>query len=78
MSIPVLGAAVWYSCIKMYSKQLKEGGIYDYAKKNARFKRDMDMLKKFMVNRQDYLIETKRNESGSVNIQKIVDKWLFN
>ena len=31
-------------------------------------------VKKFMVNRQDYLIETKRNESGSVNIQKIVDK----
>ena len=37
--------------------------------------RDMDMLKKFMYNRKDYLVETKKDEEIATNIQGLINKW---
>ena len=40
---------------------MKQAGVLDYIKKNNKFKRDMSMLKKFMANRKEYLVETKKD-----------------
>ena len=74
MSIPLLFGALWYSTIKVYQRQLKEADVYDYAKKSAKFQREMNMLKKFMANRQDYLIETKSYDQSTMNIQGLINK----
>ena len=74
MSIPLLFGALWYSTIKVYQRQLKEAEVYEYAKKSAKFQREMNMLKKFMANRQDYLIETKSYDQSTMNIQGLINK----
>ncbi len=68
MSIPVLIASLWYSNVNVYHKNLHQAGIAEYAKKKGKFDRDMDMLKKFMTNRKDYIVETSKEAQSTTNI----------
>ncbi len=68
MSIPILIGSLWYSNVNMYYYNLNEAGIADYAKKKGKFDRDMNILKKFMTSRQDYIVESSKEVDSSTNI----------
>lgn len=73
MSIPVFIGALWYSSLKVYKKNLEQAGIYEYSMKKNKFERDMGTLKKFMANRKEYLIETKKDNQST---HRCVDDWV--
>ena len=52
---------------------MKQAGVYDYIKNNNKFNRDMSMLKKFMANRKEYLVETNKDKNSSTNIQTLIN-----
>ena len=74
LSFPILGAGIWYNSTKSYKGMLHEGKVYEYAQKTSRFNRDMQMLKKFLANRSDYMRESKQGELASTNIAQLINK----
>ena len=52
---------------------MNKAGITEYAKKKGKFDRDMELLRKFMTNKKEYIVESGKEIESTTNIQGLIN-----
>jgi len=73
LTIPIVGAALFYSSTSMYVRELTSARVFSYHLKRARYDMHKTKTKKLFTVRATYFTEVEKESESSTNINTLIN-----